>query len=146
MWLAAQVEKHTGQQYSKMFSLNECLDICMERCALFFRKVQIRPQGDEKHAALLITLEKMWAGKRRKASNAITTSVVAKAANGSSSNIVSQRSSKRQHEDSQVGKGPATKTMQNADSSFSASSSVSGVDTDSGEGVECVEKLHWDSV
>ncbi|KAF8068441.1 PU1 [Scenedesmus sp. PABB004] len=64
-----QVEKvHTGEQYFKLYSLRECLRTSVERCALFFRKVDIR--DPEQQAALLGMLEELWAGRGRAASRA----------------------------------------------------------------------------
>jgi hypothetical protein len=65
VWCALQVEKNTGQQYYTHLSLNDCLDLAVERCAIFFRKIEIRQTQAEDMVLLLSSLEAMWAGQRK---------------------------------------------------------------------------------
>lgn len=59
-WPLTQVERHTGEQYFKKLSLTECLKISQQRCALFFRKVEIRQTRGEELARVLSLLEELW--------------------------------------------------------------------------------------
>lgn len=69
--LSWQVEKNTGQQYHTMLSLNDCLDLAVERSAIFFRKIEIRQTCGEELVMLLSSLSAMWEGKRKGSSAAI---------------------------------------------------------------------------
>jgi hypothetical protein len=73
--------KNTGQEYPKLLSLNDCLDIAVDRSALFFRKVEVRQTQAEDVVLLLSSLEAMWAGQRQGSSATLATS---KASGGSS--------------------------------------------------------------
>jgi hypothetical protein len=67
-----QVETNTGEQYHTALSLNDCLDLAVERCALFFRKVAVSgPHAPQDEARLLSSLEAMWQGRRRGSSAAL---------------------------------------------------------------------------
>lgn len=68
------MEKNTGQQYFTMLSLNDCLDLAVERCAIFFRKVEIRQTRGEELVLLLSSLEAMWQGRRKGSSASIKSS------------------------------------------------------------------------
>jgi hypothetical protein len=60
------VDDHTGaQQRRKRLSLSSCLDICVQRRAIFFRKVEIRQTRGEDLVMLLSSLEAMWMGRRK---------------------------------------------------------------------------------
>ncbi|WIA30500.1 hypothetical protein OEZ86_000584 [Tetradesmus obliquus] len=60
-----QVERHTGQQYFKRMSLRECLKVSVDRCAIFFRKVEMREEkgdGGQQVQKLLEVLQQLWHG------------------------------------------------------------------------------------
>lgn len=57
-----------------MLSLNDCLDLAVERCAIFFRKVEIRQTRGEELVLLLSSLEAMWQGRRKGSSASIKSS------------------------------------------------------------------------
>lgn len=58
---ACQVEKvSTGKQYQKDYSLRECLATSVARCALFFRKVELRDGDDGAAAELAHALGELW--------------------------------------------------------------------------------------
>lgn len=60
-----QVDDHTDeQQRRKRLNLPDCLDYCVARSAIFFRKVEIRQTRGEELVMLLSVLEEMWAGRR----------------------------------------------------------------------------------
>lgn len=69
-----QVEKNTGQQYHTLLSLNDCLDLAVERCGIYFRKIEVRPTAMDQVVMLLSSLEAMWAGQRKGRTAALKTS------------------------------------------------------------------------
>lgn len=69
-----QVEKNTGQQYHTLLSLNDCLDLAVERCGIYFRKIEVRPTATDQLVMLLSSLEAMWAGQRKGSTAALKTS------------------------------------------------------------------------
>jgi hypothetical protein len=68
-----QVEKNTGQQYHTSLSLNDCLDLAVERCGIYFRKIEIRQTHGEELVMLLSSLEAMWQGQRKGSTAALKT-------------------------------------------------------------------------
>lgn len=70
---ACQVEKNTGQQYHTKLSLNDCLDLAVERCGIYFRKIEIRQTDMEQQVLLLSSLEAMWQGQRKGSTAALKT-------------------------------------------------------------------------
>jgi hypothetical protein len=68
-----QVEKNTGQQYHTSLSLNDCLDLAVERCGIYFRKIEIRQSHGYELAMLLSSLEAMWQGQRKGSTAALKT-------------------------------------------------------------------------
>jgi hypothetical protein len=57
-----------------MLSLNDCMDLAVERCAIFFRKIEVsKPCGPEM-LGLLSTLMSMWLGQRKGSTAALKTS------------------------------------------------------------------------
>ncbi|KAF6259584.1 hypothetical protein COO60DRAFT_995842 [Scenedesmus sp. NREL 46B-D3] len=58
-----QVERHTGQQYFKRMSLRECLKVSVDRCAIFFRKVEMQRQHGDEALRLLEALQPLWHGR-----------------------------------------------------------------------------------
>jgi hypothetical protein len=83
-----QVMKNTGQEYPKLLSLNDCLDIAVDRSALFFRKVEVRQTQAEDVMLLLSSLEAMWAGQRQ---GSAATQATSKVSAGSSSRLRGKR-------------------------------------------------------
>lgn len=70
-----QVEKKgTSEQRETLLSLNDCLDLAVERCAIYFRKVEIRQTREEEMVMLLSSLEAMWEGRRKGGSAVVKTS------------------------------------------------------------------------
>eukprot|EP00775_Hariotina_reticulata_P002315 gene2315-2623_t len=69
--ISCQVEKHTGEPYFMQLSLEKCLGICQERCAVFFRKVDVGAMSSEQLGRLVKGLESLW---QRRRSGALTTS------------------------------------------------------------------------
>lgn len=62
-----QVEKHTGEPYFMQLSLEKCLGICQERCAVFFRKVDVGTMCSEQLGRLVKGLESLWQRRRTSA-------------------------------------------------------------------------------
>lgn len=98
-----QVEKNTGQQYHTLLSLNDCLDLAVERCGIYFRKIEVRPTATDQLVMLLSSLEAMWAGQRKGSTAALNTSsgITATGNKGGSNNSRRGRgggsSNKRRH-------------------------------------------------
>lgn len=57
-----------------MLSLSDCLDLAVERSAIFFRKIEVRQTRGEEMVILLSILEAMWQGQRKGSTAALKTS------------------------------------------------------------------------
>lgn len=85
-----QVEEGNGQQHFELQSLDDCLQLAVERCALFFRKVQVHKP--ENMALLLSRLEATWRAQHKGSSSSSSSK-----GSSSSSKGISRHKGKRKH-------------------------------------------------
>lgn len=98
-----QVENVARQQYHTLLSLNDCLDLAVERSAIFFRKVEVRQTRGEDMVLLLSILEAMWQGQRKGSAAALKTS---SSSTATATGTASKRRGKRKQGASNAAVGP----------------------------------------